>query len=264
MLWVSVPGMTSTEVRHYLSKENMEHLSDLRSPYYDVFVWLTWSWALSSGRDTLRSHSWPAVLTLVIQCCLYQYSHLHQRHLLPDIPAVQEGVETATQYFLKMFTSVSQLNYPDSPPTLVLKACLLESVSTLFTMVPWRGDGPDTLLEQTSTTLTPTSFRVETTSWWNIPVRSMPLTCNNRGHTRPLQTTDLQQLVSIPEAACVAHRAMRQYGANVVVRSDLHSVLHVHCPLQTDAQAASHSPLGHTANLQTAESDKLAKPLSSE
>lgn len=131
-------------------------------------------------------------------------------------------------------------------------------------MVPWRGDGPDTLLEQTSTTLTPTSFRVETTSWWNIPVRSMPLTCNNRGHTRPLQTTDLQQLVSIPEAACVAHRAMRQYGAYVVVRSDLHSVLHVHCPLQTDAQASSHSPLGHTANLQTAESDKLAKPLSSE
>ena len=87
---------------------------------------------------------------------------------------------------------------------------------------------------------------------------------NNRGHTRPLQTTDLQQLVSIPEAACVAHRAVRQYGAYVVVRSDLHSVLHVHCPLQTDAQASSHSPLGHTANLQTAESDKLAKPLSSE
>ena len=63
--------------------------------------------------------------------------------------------------------------------TLVLKACLLESVSTLFTMVPCRGEGPVTLLEQTKTTASPTDFRVETTSWWNMPVRSMPLTSSN-------------------------------------------------------------------------------------
>ena len=48
-----------------------------------------------------------------------------------------------------------------NPPTLVLKACLLRSVSTLLTMVPCRGEGPHTLLEQTSTTFGPNCWNWE-------------------------------------------------------------------------------------------------------
>ena len=55
---------------------------------------------------------------------------------------------------------LSREGFPESESeseedTLVLKACLLLSVSTLLTIVPWSGEGPHTLLEQTSTTFRP-------------------------------------------------------------------------------------------------------------
>ena len=79
----------------------------------------------------------------------------------------------------------------------------------------------------------------------------MPLTCSTKSYEQ-LLTGDkhhLQELVSVPEAGRVAHRAVREDGANVVMRSDLHSVLHVNCSLQADPQSSPHSSLGHTPDL---------------
>lgn len=63
--------------------------------------------------------------------------------------------------------------------------------------------------------------------------------------------TNLQQFVSTLEAAVDANRSVTEDEADVVVGSDLHPLLYIHRPLQTDPQAPTLTELWQLRHLKS-------------